>query len=174
MSYFPHVGQWRLPTAAFSVSLEEMASDGAMGNEGVALWLGRRDSGIATITHVVALRGPGVIKRPALIDITAALFDDVTDVAIGLGVSLIGQIHSHGPWHGVDLSETDRTRGIGVPGYLSLVAPAYACSPGTDLRDCGVHVFVAQTRYVRLSSAEAVRRVRLEDVGPVPIIVVGK
>ncbi|MER3406785.1 MAG: hypothetical protein C4289_17785, partial [Chloroflexota bacterium] len=81
--------------------------------------------GQAEITHVVGLRGPGVIKRPDFLRIEPWLLNDVTDLAIDLGVVLVGQVHTHGPGYGTDLSMTDRTYGIAVPFYISVVAPDY-------------------------------------------------
>lgn len=86
---------WLLPAEAMQTSISEMAPDGVRGCEGVALWLGRRLAGVVSITHVIGLRGPGVIKRPDHLSISAELLDDVTDVAIERGVYLVGQIHSH-------------------------------------------------------------------------------
>lgn len=131
---------WRLPAAALQASIAEMAPDGAHGCEGVALWLGRRNAGVVTVTHVIGLRGPGVIKRPDHLFISAELLGDVTDTAIEHGVYLVGQIHSHpGSW--VDLSEADMRSGIQAPGYLSVVAPHFARDPATTPGQCGFHVF---------------------------------
>ncbi len=87
--YFPEVRYWHIPDSAFALSLSEMARDGRAGNEGVALWFGQREAGEATITHVVALRGPGVIKRPAFLRIEPWLLNEVTDVAIAHNVTLV-------------------------------------------------------------------------------------
>ncbi len=173
MSYFPDVTRWHLPAAALTQSLQEMALDGVSGNEGVVLWLGGRNDGEATVTHLVALRGPGVVKRPDVLIITPALFDDVTDLALELNVSLIGQIHSHGPYHGVGLSLTDRTRGISVPGYLSVVAPNYALTPTTTIQDCGVHVFVETAGFVQFSPREVWQRLDMSGSDAVPMLVIG-
>jgi hypothetical protein len=159
--YFPLVERWNLPESALADSIAEMSSDGAYGNEGVVLWLGRRSNGEAWITHLVALRGPGCIKRPAQLVIHESVFAAVTDIAIEYGVSLIGQIHSHGPGYGVDLSPTDRMYGVTVPYYLSLVAPDYATRPNTSLIECGVHVLEPGHGFKRLSPAEIRSRVIL-------------
>src|SRR5438128_2331576 len=119
MSPYSPVNVWLLPREALSLSMNEMAIDGRLGREGVALWLGKRENAVATITHVVALRGRGVSKRFDLLNISAELLNDVTDVAIDLGIMLVGQIHSHAPNFSTDLSPTDRMYGINVPDYLS-------------------------------------------------------
>lgn len=171
--FFPHVDTWRLPDDAFQASLEELRRDGRDGNEGVALWLGQRADGSAEISHVVLLRGPGVIKCPDILRIESWLLNDVTDLAIELGTVLVGQIHSHGRnW--TDLSITDRADGIAVPQYLSVVAPYYGMRAGTRLADCGVHIFEPETGWRCLPSQEASARVRVVATHAVPVLSVGE
>jgi proteasome lid subunit RPN8/RPN11 len=159
--YFPPVERWFLPESAFRDSLAEMALDGVLGNEGVVFWLGRRSNGEARITHVIALRGPGAIKRPAQLVIHESVFASVTDIAIDHGVSMIGQIHSHGPGYSTDLSPTDRMYGIAVPHYLSLVAPDYALRSNISLAECGIHVLEPGYGFTRMSAEEIRSRVVL-------------
>jgi hypothetical protein len=174
MTFFPRVERWHIPETAFEESLREMAYDGSRGNEGIVLWLGRRHDREATVSHLVALRGAGVVKRPDLLIIEPWLLSEVTDVTIELGVALVGQIHSHGDWHGVDLSITDRTCGIAVPYYLSVVAPSYAMEPRTRMDDCGVHVYEPGTGYRRLSAIEIGQRLHVMTGLQVPLIIVGE
>lgn len=172
--YFPMVTRWRLSESVLQASMAEMARDGADGNEGVAMWLGRRSEGCAYVTHVVALRGHGVIKRPAQLVIQESVFAAITEVAIDLGVSLIGQIHSHGPGYGVDLSPTDRMYGVAVPYYLSLVAPDYAMRPLTPLTACGVHVLQPGEGFQRLTVSEVQARFHFTQENLSPMIVIGE
>lgn len=172
--YFPTVGRWSLSEAVMQMSVAEMSRDGMLGNEGVAMWFGKRSHGCATVTHVVALRGRGVIKRPAQLVIQESVFAAVTETAIDLGVSLIGQIHSHGPGYGVDLSPTDRMYGVAVPYYLSLVAPDYAMRPYTPLTACGVHVLQPGKGFCRLAMHEIYRRFELTQESLPPLIVIGE
>lgn len=161
---------WRLPAAAIQASIAEMAPDGACGCEGVAMWLGRRIVGVVTVTHVIGLRGPGVIKRPDQLLISAELLCEVTDVAIEHGVYLVGQIHSH-PDSWVDLSESDKRCGIQAPGYLSVVAPHFARDPATTPGQCGFHVF-RRGGWRRLPPWERPWRVAIVS-GAAPLIKVG-
>jgi hypothetical protein len=150
-----------------------MSLDGALGNEGVTLWLGKRLKGIAEVTHLVVLRGPGIIKQPDLLRIDSHLFNDVTDVAIEFGVSLLGQIHSHrGLW--VDLSWVDSTYGVAVPYYLSVVAPHYAMRADTNIKDCGVHVFDPRRGYRRLPPQEVAKRIHIVYGQKLTILTVGE
>lgn len=170
---YEQVSRWDIPEVVMAASLAEMAIDGRHGNEGVALWLGRRDGGVATVSHVLALRGPGVRKKHDLLIIDSAILNDVTDYAIENNVSLVGQIHSHGTFYGTDLSRTDRLYGITVPDYLSLVAPHYAQRPDTRITDCGIHVFRAGVGYVRLSPPEIARCIHVLRGQNVEVAIIG-
>jgi hypothetical protein len=170
---FPPIKVWTMPESIFQQSLLEMARDGRDGNEGVALWLGRRSDGRADISHLVLLRGLGVIKQPALLQIESWLLNEVTDLVIELRVALLGQIHSHGVGWPVDLSRTDRTYGLAVPWYLSLVAPDYALRSETHLAECGVHVFEPGSGYRRMGSREISDRVRLISGRSIEVVTVG-
>lgn len=174
MNFFTPVNTWCIPESAFAASLEEMAKDGIYGNEGVAMWLGRRGNGQAEVTHVVAIRGSDVIKRPDQLVIPAGLVNEITNIAAGLGVVLVGQIHSHGRMYGTDLSYADRTLGITVPYYLSLVAPDYALRPQTRLEECGVHLFEQPRGFRRMSLDEISQRVQLVPSPPVQTLIAGK
>ena len=118
------------------------------------------------------LRGPGIEKYPWRINIDAALINDVTDVAIENKVRLIGQVHSHGPGYGLDLSPTDKAYGIRTPYYLSLVAPDYALS-AAPLQKWGVHVFMEKQGWIRLRAPEADRRLQCVPNSQATVITVG-
>jgi hypothetical protein len=173
MSYFETPAQWRIPEAVIRHSTTEMAIDGALEREGVAMWLGRYEGNSAVVTHVAALRGAGVRKAPDQLLISADLVNDLTDKAIELGLVLIGQIHSHGPSHGTSLSLTDKKYGISVPGYLSAVAPDYAMRPSTSIHECGVHVFEQGRGWIRLTPEEVLKRVLVVQGPRVPVLFVG-
>jgi len=173
-NYFPPVNAWTIPQDVFLRSLEEMAVDGRTGDEGVALWLGRRKDGRASISHVVGLRGPGVHRGPASLEIEPSLFNEVADLAIAHEVALVGQIHSHGVGWSTDLSPIDRTGGLLVPHYLSVVAPDYALRPETGIADCGVHVFEPGRGYRRLSQEEVADKVEVVPGGTALFLTAGQ
>lgn len=160
--YFPSVNSWKMSDEVLKLSLIEMARTGASGSEGIALWLGTRIDGIVTVTHVVGLRGAGIQHHPLRLDISPQLMNDVADLAIELGLALVGQIHAH-PGNFVALSDVDRTYGIAVPGYLSVVAPHYATRPGTSLEDCGVYVFEPRSGYRCMAAEEMRSRVEINN-----------
>jgi hypothetical protein len=146
-----------------TASLAEMARDGALGNEGVAMWLGRRHGTEVEITNVVGLRGPGVTKRPDLLMIDAPVMNDVTDLAERVGVRLVAQIHSHGIRYGTWFSRTDHLYGVRAPWFLSLVAPNYAMDPGTPLSACGVYVFETNRGFRRMNADEVDLRIKIVE-----------
>lgn len=170
--YFPKVRQWRLPAEAFETSVAEMRGDGADGNEGIALWLGRREE-VATVTQLALLRGPGILRLPFELTISAALIDLVTEYAVDEGLTLVGQIHSHGPLAGVDLSPTDRRHGFVVPDFLSLVAPNFAMDSNLLLQECGIHVYENAQGWRRLPAGEAQARVRVSHDGLEKVVAIG-
>jgi hypothetical protein len=171
-SYFAEVESWRIPKVAIPDARAEMALDGREGNEGIVLFLGRDRGTAAEVTHLVKLRGPGVERNPVQIRITAALLNEVTDVAIENNVRLIGQVHSHGPGYSLGLSATDRLYGIKATYYLSLVAPDYGMSR-VPIQRWGVHVFMENQGYVRLGVREVKRRIQIVPGTLVPFITVG-
>jgi hypothetical protein len=173
MKFFEPVSEWQLPRRALEASIEEMAVDGRLGNEGVALWLGTRLDGVSQIQAIVVLRGADVVKKPDLLVIGAKTMNNVTDVAIERRLSLVGQIHSHGKYFGTNLSATDRRCGVCIPHFISVVAPEYGLRRFTGIVDCGVHVFLPNQGFVRLSAQEVVRRVKMIDVADVAVITVG-
>jgi hypothetical protein len=174
MNYFPKTDRWHMPLNAMEESLEEMALDGAEGNEGICLWLGNKDDGgDAIITHAVLLRGPGIVKSPANIQIAPELMRQVHEVACELDLTLVGQIHSHGSDYGISLSFVDRRYGISVPYYLSVVAPDYALRRGTTIHDCGVHVFMPGAGYVGLTSKQVKKCILLESNRSIETLTIG-
>jgi hypothetical protein len=174
MSYFSVPNRWRIPADALRHSFTEMAQDGIRGCEGIAMWLGHYDGDdTAVITHVALLRGPGVQKAPDRLLITADLVNDITDIAIENKLTLIGQIHSHGPLYGVDLSVVDRRAGIVVPGYLSAVAPDYALRSSTTLEECGIHVYSPAQGWQRLSPQDVREQISIVDGVHVPVLIAG-
>ena len=171
--YFPAVQRWILPETALQTSIREMAEDGSRGREGYVLWLGQRHDGVGEIKHLVALRGKGIIKRADYLNIETGLFNAVADVAIDIGLSVIGQIHTHGPGYGTHLSPVDRNGGFTVPYYLSVVAPDFGLRPVTRITECGVHVFEPNRGYRRLATAEVLTRLQIVPGPPLPMTMVG-
>jgi proteasome lid subunit RPN8/RPN11 len=171
-SYFSLIEKWRMPETAVADCLAEMSIDGRSGNEGIVLFLGRDDGDVAELTHLVKLRGPDIKKYPNFISIGASLFNEVTNLASEHGARLIGQVHSHGPGYSLDLSPTDRRYGLHAPFYLSLVAPDYALSR-KPVETWGIHVYMENRGYVRLTPAEISRRIEIVLGAKLPDLTAG-
>ncbi len=151
-AFFSKVTRWQIPADAFETALSELRLDGSRSTEGIALWLGHRNSGVASITHMVYLRGSGLFKTEYHIRVSQDLVNEVTDSAISLGKTLVGQIHSHPSTAGVEMSPSDISGTPQVPYYLSIVVPDLAMRTQTNLVDCGVHFFDPKKGFCRLSS----------------------
>lgn len=161
MNYNWQNNYWFIPEVLYQSSLEEMAIDGKKGNEGICLWLGNREENINRISHLILLRGEGIIKGSGNITLKPELMLEVHRAAQKEELILIGQIHSHSRLAGIDLSWTDRKYGVSVEGYLSVVAPNFA-KDNTPINKCGVHVYVKGNDYVRFSEKEIKKRMIIE------------
>jgi len=152
---------WTLPQRALDYAYQELAADGALDREGIALWAGTAQGSKVRVTHVLLLRGPGVVRKEGYIGIAPDLLNQVTDAlsAIDGDVYLVGQIHGHPPRVSTDLSHVDIAYGIRAPNYLSIVAPNYGMSPVARLDECGVHVFETSNGWRRLRPSEVTSRV---------------
>jgi len=150
--------RWLLAEGLFDAVLRELSIDGFRGQEGVAFLVGRHVGPEAHITHLIALRGKCLVKREDHLHIPAAMMNEVTDHVIEQEAVLLGQIHSHGPGYGIDLSYPDHYFGIRAPGFLSLVCPDFALRHGTRFDECGIHVFDAPRGFRRMKAGEIGQR----------------
>ena len=157
MSPYRTAERWLLAEGLLQAAFEELSIDGLHGREGVAFFLGRHQERDGHVTHLVVLRGR-ILKTENHLKIPPALMNEVTDHVIAQDGVLLGQIHSHGPGYGVDLSYPDHFFGIRAPGFLSLVAPDFGMRPGTRLEDCGVHVFDEPHGFRRMGEGEITAR----------------
>lgn len=149
---------WLLPEDLLQKSIEVMRPQGMRGNEGLALWLGKSNGTVIEITHVVEVTGPGFQTSPLFMRLSMRAMAKLTDLTEELDRYLVGQIHSH-PRDFTDLSELDKTHGIRVPNYLSVVCPYYAQRPTTTLAECGIHVFDGRT-YRRMNAVITQQRIK--------------
>lgn len=158
-NYYPEIKEWHVPKDLLRVAVAEMENDGRYGNEGTCLWLGTKQDSTAEITHSVLLRGRRILKSPAQIRIDPELMREVHCAARDLGLVLVGQIHSHGKQFGVGLSPVDRALGFRIPSFLSVVAPNYGLTWPISWPDCGVHIFLRNTGFARLSATDITHRI---------------
>lgn len=173
-TYFSPVQRWVLPEKCLPISLDELSIDGKQGKEGLVLWLGHKSDGIATVSHLMKLRGDGIIKEPDYLEVKPWLFGEVTVQAAKHNLVLVGQIHSHGPYYGVDLSPSDRVNGICTPYYLSVVAPDFGLNKNTMWQDCGVHVYYKNEGFMRISEREIYDHIQVEPGASIGVLTVGE
>jgi proteasome lid subunit RPN8/RPN11 len=173
MSYFAEIKQWVIPANVLQDSIAAMAPDGALGCEGIVMWLGHEQDGIAEITHLVSLRDSEVERQPEYINIPSHILSRVDQIAERNNAYLVGQIHSH-PGLFVDLSFADREFGISTPYYLSVVAPHYAQDPTSTWHDCGVHVCMAERDFRRLSTPEVRQAIQVTQSRHALLTTLGK
>ena len=172
--FFPIVNTWDLPENVIATSYQEMANDGCLDREGIAMWGGTRDAtGTARVEAVVLLRGMGVERNRHFIRISSDLMNEVTDVLDSHNLSLIGQIHAHPPSSSTTLSPTDIRYGIAVPYYLSVVAPNYASSSRPNLAECTAHVYEPSLGWRRFDHSEAKKRLRIGSQSQARVITIG-
>lgn len=172
--FFPVVKTWELLADVLPTSYTEMARDGRLDREGIAMWGGTRGADeTARIEAVVLLRGPGVQRHRQFIRISSDLMNEVTDVLDSYSLSLVGQIHAHPPSSSTALSETDIRNGIAVPYYLSVVAPNYASSARPNLDECAAHLYESRSGWRRFDVTEAQERLRISSRASSLVITVG-
>jgi hypothetical protein len=152
---------WALPADLISQSVEIMRPNGMRGSEGLALWLGDEHDGLVEITHVLSLKGSGLVARPLQLSLSLSAISRITSLSDELGLYWAGQIHSH-PGRFVDLSPVDRAMGIKVQDYLSVVCPHYAQARTDRLDECGVHLF-DKGSYRHLPPSEVAARIYVLD-----------
>lgn len=150
---------WLLPEDLLQQSINAMRPHGALGNEGLALWLGKPNGSEIQVTHIIEVTGPGFSTSPLHMKLSMRAMSKLTDLTERLDRYLVGQIHSH-PRTFTDLSELDKNQGIRVPNYLSVVCPHYAQRPSTTLGECGIHVFEGR-EYIRMNRIAAERRIKI-------------
>lgn len=151
---------WDFPKDLLARSQQAMAPYGAMGHEGLALWFGVEDDGIARVTHLVIPHGPGLTTHPLRLDLSMRAMSRLTRLAGELDCYWLGQIHSH-PQRMLELSEVDKKCGIHVQDYLSVVHPFYA-RQSVSLGECGVNVY-DQGGYRRLAAKDINTRILQSD-----------
>lgn len=153
--------QWLLPEDLLQESINVMRPHGAVGNEGLALWLGKTEGLTIHITHLVEVSGPGFKTSPLYMGLSMRAMAKLTDLADQLDRYLAGQIHSH-PGTFIELSELDKAHGIRVPNYLSIVCPHYAQRPTTLLSDCGIYIF-ERASYRRMNNNVVASRIKISS-----------
>jgi hypothetical protein len=150
---------WDLPRDLIAQSVNVMRPYGAIGHEGLALWFGDDHGDTVQITHLIVPHGPGLVTHPYHLSLSLRAIARLTGLSGRLERYWAGQIHSH-PGREVRLSDLDKTMGVQVQDYLSMVCPHYAQYPVEDVRQCGVHIY-DHGAYRQFAPSEVVSRIRV-------------
>lgn len=171
--YFPTTRRWVLGQSVIDTTMAELARTGRDRREGIALWLGQRNAETARVSHVVRLRGSGLVARGDLLEVSAHLFNEVGDVCADLNLVWLGQAHTHGgSWTG--MSRTDRRFGPSTPSFLSVIVPHFAEDDRTTLADCGIHLLDPSTGWKTLDRDEMESRIVVDLNVESAVVTVGE
>jgi len=117
---YPPIEQWLFPEGVWSATLDGVIPLGTQGLESGAFWLGTR-SKLARIEAVILPSGLGVYEHPYQWRVSPEVFGVITRWSRAQGLTLLGIAHTHIAGVPVDLSPSDRTRSVQVPGMLAVV-----------------------------------------------------
>lgn len=171
--YFPRITRWVIGQPLVDETMDELARSGRLDREGIVFWLGRRDGETARISHVVRVRGKGVVSRRDLLEVSAGITNDVGALCDELGLAWVGQAHSHGGrWTG--MSRPDRTLGATSAYFLSIIVPFFARDRGTTIADCGVHVMDPDGGWLTLSRDRVAEMITLDPNAGVSVVTIGE
>jgi hypothetical protein len=104
-----------------------------------------------------------VLCRRGILELDAAVINDLTDALLERELYLIGQVHSHPPGCSVSMSDTDKRFGIVAPDFLSVIVPDYARQDWQRRASWGVHVYEPAAGWRRLAVPEATKRLILTN-----------
>lgn len=133
---------------------------GATGNEGMVLWIGKRDGIIFAVTDLVIPQQRGI--RTA--DGVCVVIDGTELQRLNLalyksGRQLIAQLHSH-PTHAYHSAMDDEYAIARVVGSFSLVIPDFAVRPFT-LEDCAIYRLDANGHWLEMPSDAVARTIKI-------------
>jgi hypothetical protein len=152
---------WDFPVDLLEKSVAAMRPAGEIGHEGLAIWFGEESGGKVSITHLIVPYGSGLISHPLRLGLSLRAMARLTRLSVELDRYWAGQIHSH-PGLDVNLSNVDKTMGILVQDYLSIVCPHYAQRQIDDVCQFGVHIY-DKGSYRRLSKPEVNSRIQVSS-----------
>lgn len=148
-----------VPLLERTTEVLRQSSNGKQPHEGVAYWAGRRVGNECFITTCIA---PAATTTFGSFDTSAQTNAKVVMYLAGVGLELIGQVHSH-PGALVGHSDGDDLRAL-MPytGFLSVVVPHYGRRGMRPLTICGVHLFDGSC-FRRLANPEIDASFRIVD-----------
>lgn len=114
--------------ACVQATLGVLASNGRLGLEGSALWLGSTSD--LRVQTVVVPAGPGVSFEPKRVQLSVQWMDALGAFCDEIGQVVLAGVHSH-PWTAFH-SEVDNDGFLHAPDFVSIVVPRYGV---TDLAE---------------------------------------
>jgi hypothetical protein len=154
---YPPIRQWDFAGGALRATLAGVRPAGSLCKESGAFWLGDR-AAVARVTTVVLPSGDGVMESSGRWQVSAEVFGSISRWVTPRRLCLLGMAHTHMPGVPVRLSQTDRSHGVHVPGFLEIVIGN--AGRDTDHRVWGWHVY-EDGRYRRLLEPELSVRISL-------------
>lgn len=156
---YPPIERWLVPEAVWTATLDGVVPLGKRGLESGAFWLGTR-SRLARIEAVVLPSGVGVEEHPYQWRVSPEVFGVITRWGKAQGLTLLGIAHTHIAGVPVELSPSDRTRSVQVPGMLAVVIG----NGGLDkvFTDWGWFVYKTDD-YDRIPRRDLLSRIRIAE-----------
>lgn len=149
-----------VPSSLADYANQHLRRVGLQGYEGFALWAGKQEGSLFTVTECIIPVQSGMRYEDGVC--VRVDGDELFRINVHLyrsGLQLIAQLHSHptDAYH----SETDDTFPIATTaGALSLVIPDFAARP-FELSRCAVYRLIPSLGWVGLSPAEVARLVQI-------------
>ena len=134
-----------LAQSCFDGLIEALAPANNRRHEGVALLLGKIEDGVGVGVHAVR---PNAITTRGSFQIPASEMAKVVALATRLGLSIIGQVHTH-PGEAFHSDGDEEGANIRYDGFFSLVIPEYGRFL-PNLRDSVLYAFSSVDGWQRL------------------------
>lgn len=132
---------------------------GIHGEEGFAVWAGTLAAGDAYVSTLVIPRmSGGPVHGEISANTTAAVLSALDE----RDLIPIMQVHSHP--RAAFLSDEDAIRPlVAVPGFISVIVPAFAFVDLTDVAQWSTHEYLGPNRWRELDPEERMRRLIIDD-----------
>jgi hypothetical protein len=119
--FFPQISKFILSAPLLEASVKILQAEGRFKVESILFWAGTVQEGIATVSHILVPKGPGVFQRPLHIRVDESIIAALCDVLDPPRLVLLGQVHTHlaDAFH----SYSDDHFSFDTPGLLSAVVP---------------------------------------------------
>jgi len=160
---YPEIQSWVLPKAAITATLAGVRPAGDVGVESGVFWMGTRDRE-SRVSHVLQVKGKGVVERPYQWRIAPEVFGSACDWAKPQALTLLAIVHIHLADGCPEMSWTDRNCSVQVPGILAVIIGNRGRQ--ADPREWGWFVY-ENRQYRKLASREVALRVDLTSTAAV-------